>query len=179
MAFRQMVEVWPGVVMDVRHPSYIPPKERFLTGSRLNSETGCHEWIRAIKPNGYGTFSISSIRFYAHRWAYEAFVGAIPAGMMVCHSCDNRKCVNPEHLFLGTAKDNTADMISKGRRRQGAVHRTTDHGGSKLNWSIVDAMRAMKAAGIGCTTISQVFAVSPTHTKRILNGIEWTESERK
>lgn len=91
------------------------PRVRFFEKIE-RKPNGCWEWLGARKPTGYGVFSRtdrSAVR--AHRWAYEEFVGPIPAGMSVCHRCDNPPCVNPDHLWLGTQADNVHDMIKKGR----------------------------------------------------------------
>lgn len=85
------------------------------------SESGCHEWNAARFKTGYGAITVGSKRNgtkrteYAHRMAWTIAKGPIPNGMFVCHKCDNPRCVNPDHLFLGTSQDNMQDMSSKGR----------------------------------------------------------------
>lgn len=70
--------------------------------------------------NRYTTISINGKKFKAHRLSYMLYIGEIPDGLVICHKCDNKGCVNPFHLFLGTQKDNIMDCISKGRFRAGA-----------------------------------------------------------
>ena len=86
--------------------------------------SGCWLWLGQINPSGYGRVPAPGGSRYlaAHRESYRHYVGEFPEHLQVCHRCDVRSCINPAHLFLGTAKDNAADMIRKGRSLVGERH---------------------------------------------------------
>lgn len=88
----------------------------------------CWKWNAYCNDYGYGIFNLDDKHIKAHRFIYECYNGPVPAGLFVCHKCDNPPCCNPEHLFLGTDQDNKQDMIQKNRQAFG-----TANGMSKLN----------------------------------------------
>ena len=87
--------------------------------SKIEKTDGCWLWKGSLNPYGYGRFPIKGIYTLAHRLAYKLLKGAIPKGLFCLHKCDVRKCVNPDHIFLGTAQDNTKDMLEKRRQANG------------------------------------------------------------
>lgn len=95
-------------------------RDRFLTKVCKSdfSAAECWVWTAACDRYGYGQFAVAGRRLGAHRVSYVLHFGEIPAGLWVLHRCDNPRCVNPGHLFLGTAKDNTRDAMQKGRLPQ-------------------------------------------------------------
>lgn len=80
-------------------------------------KNGCWEWQKYKNEWGYGRLRHNGKKVLAHRASYEVFKGDFDKNLLVCHSCDNPSCVNPDHLFLGTNKDNVDDCISKGRHK--------------------------------------------------------------
>jgi hypothetical protein len=89
----------------------------------INTATGCHEWTGAVGPLGYGRLRYKGKTYLATRFAYAAWVGPTPDGKEVCHRCDNPRCINPEHLWLGDHKQNMSDMADK--KRLGVMRRDT------------------------------------------------------
>lgn len=130
--------LWPNGVypMDV-HDSTIPASaiERFWPKvDRSGGPEACWPWVGTKNSAGYGRFCVSARRHprrpprvMAHRVAYRLCVGEIPAGLFVCHACDNPPCCNPAHLWLGTNADNTADRDEKGRTASGEANGARRH----------------------------------------------------
>jgi hypothetical protein len=97
---------------------------RFWAKVKLGSPNECWEWQGGSYANGYGSFRLGGPNTGAHRASWILSHGDIPNGLHVCHKCDNPKCVNPAHLWLGTIRQNYDDMVAKGRRRSGHAMKT-------------------------------------------------------
>lgn len=129
---------------------------------------GCWGWL-GCKSDGYGQFSVTSrILIPAHRIAFMLKCGAIPQGLYVCHRCDNRACVNPQHLFLGTHQENLIDRDEKGRQAKGE-----SHGCSKLKTEDIIKIRALYANGMPSRNLAKLFKVSQMQVQRIVARKSW------
>jgi len=89
--------------------------QRYIRERVFITESGCWVWKLSLDEGGYGKAKYKSKTYKAHRLAYEAFKGKIPKGKVLCHTCDCRHCVNPEHLIASTQKRNMKEMVKRGR----------------------------------------------------------------
>lgn len=155
-----------GVRRARNHTTTDPVKlrELILKRSSLNKETGCIEWWGYRTPAGYGHLSIGNRRRIVSRLIWEVSIGTIPNGLHVLHKCDNPACVNIEHLFLGTPKDNALDKVSKGRASGGLAPQNTP----LLSFNDMKKIQADDRYNV---EIAVDYGVSPTTIGRIKNTV--------
>lgn len=143
--------------------------------------SACWEWTGFRNSSGYG--QMGGKRLYAHRLSWEMHHGPIPAGLIVCHHCDNRGCVNPAHLFLGTFADNVADMMQKGRHSSKTSPHTVARG-ERVNTAIFTEEQVLDiiargAAGQRCCDIARLYNCRNHGTvNHILTGRNWKHLPR-
>lgn len=128
-------------------------------------EDGCWEWQGCCGSHGYGQITFKTKGMTTNRAAYEVFNGEIPQGMFVCHTCDYRRCINPEHLFLGTPQDNIDDMITKGRA-------ALDNN-RKLSDDQILKIRELYFKDISQQEIARLFDISQATVSRIGTGYSY------
>ena len=149
------------------------PEQAALFWSRVEKRgpNECWPWIGISRSNGYGIVGRNQGNIVAHRAAYVLCVGPIPDGLMACHKCDNRGCVNPNHLFLGTAKDNTHDMLAKGREAHGE-----SHGIAKLTAAHAVRIRHLVRSGASVSAVAAAFGVCHETVRLIGLGKRWARA---
>lgn len=166
-------------------------EERFW--AKVHKTDGCWEWTAFVNSDGYGRIIRGRVVLLAHRVSWEFANGPIPGGLLVCHHCDNRPCIRPEHLFLGTYSDNAIDMTKKGRHgahvhpesvRRGDGHwsrvhpekvsRGSGNGASKLTEEKVQNMRKVRLeTGMPYHSLGALFGVSANTAHEAVSGKRW------
>lgn len=133
---------------------------------------GCWIWTGRGSHQGYGRVHVDGRDMKAHRVSYLLGCGEIPSGLVICHKCDVRLCVNPDHLFLGTHGDNVADTVAKNRQPCGE-----SHGLSKLTSKQVEEIRRIYlAGGISQLKLAEDYSVSRSRISFIVTGKHWKDS---
>jgi hypothetical protein len=168
-------------------------KNRFY--KKVNKTDSCHEWTACKNPAGYGLFNFGGqgMAVLAHRFAWEISNGDIPDGMLVCHKCDNPSCVNPEHLFIGSHKDNMRDCVNKGRfvcnlktkghksfGKNNGTHTKPDsrvcgikNGNSKFIDSDILKIKKLYKSGVSTREIAAIYRVGKSTIWNIVSGNGW------
>lgn len=149
--------------------------------TQKHMQTACWTWLGYISKNGYGQIGGAGGRngkvLYAHRVAYQqAYDVDLPPGMDVCHHCDNRSCVRPSHLFLGTRADNMQDALRKGRASVGArngLHRHPEKAHSLLTAASIPAIRKARRRRVPLLTLARKYGVSISTISCAALGKTW------
>jgi DNA-binding XRE family transcriptional regulator len=139
--------------------------ERLLSKVKVD-DSGCWQWTASKVRRGYGQINFCGKMLSAHRVSFEVHCGEIPAGMFVLHKCDNRGCINPAHLFLGTNDENMADMVAKDRQARGS-----NNGRAKLTEHDIRDIRA--ARGILQIELARRYGVSKQQISKIISHKLW------
>lgn len=129
---------------------------------------GCWRWMKTLGNHGYGLISFNGRSHLAHRVSYELHKGKL-GRKFACHTCDNKWCVNPDHIFPGSPADNLADAAAKGRFN----NKGSNHGMSKLNEAKVRAIKKLLAKGLSHPEIAAKFNVSRPNISMIASGKRW------
>jgi len=159
-------------------------QHHFSLGFMQRGPNDCWEW-KTQTSTRYPGFYFNGKRQKVHRVAFQLFKGEIPGGIEVCHSCDNTRCVNPRHLFLGTQAENVADMVKKGRhgaqrnpdawaerigtaRSQSAERNPA----AKLDAKSVRTIRALASEGLAFRRIAERYKIGKSTVFRIVHGVK-------
>jgi len=124
-------------------------------------------WIHPI--SGYGIIKLNRKRFFAHRYSFEVHYGIFDYSLKICHKCDNTRCVNPNHLFIGTQKDNMQDKVSKNRQNQKETH----HNVKLTTEEVKEIRKACSSKIFSHSRIASFFGVRRETISKIHQGIRW------
>ncbi|RYE67377.1 MAG: HNH endonuclease [Oxalobacteraceae bacterium] len=141
-------------------------KTKFL--ERTKEVNGCWEWQGLRCPRGYGRTTLNRKQMPAHRASWVIHKGEIDGGLFVLHKCDNKPCVNPSHLYLGTHVENARDRAERGQAASGERS-----GRAKLSVIQVAAIKEALAAGSSCASLGREYGVHRQTIHKIKNGENW------
>lgn len=133
----------------------------FMSLDKTSNPNGCWEWTKAKDHDGYGLTRFNGKMIGAHRLSYLAHKGSIPAGLFVCHTCDNPSCCNPDHLWLGTNQENQIDLRDKGFKWNAA---------SKLN---INDILAIRSSDLKIKELAIQYDVTPQNIRLIKSYKTW------
>jgi len=165
--------------MDIYHQRFKTTKQRFWEKVDKRSDRECWEWNAGLN-DGYGSFRLGLIHISAHRISWIFHFGSIPDSLYVLHKCDNRKCVNPNHLFLGTHADNMQDMWNKNRHPTENMGRTSEtmigekNVKARLSERDVRLIRLMNGVGVNHLELSALFGVNKPAIWKIVHRVNWS-----
>ena len=167
-------------------------EKKFWSLALPEPNSGCWIWLGCVGSRGYGAVTRQWVQWKAHRLSFELVRGPFDHALSVLHKCDTPLCVNPDHLFLGTAADNMADMKAKGRGAIGLRNgcyttpgykmpwcpperkaRGEKHGNAKLTDDLVRAIRAEVAAGMSKRSVAQRYGISRPVVTGIVERTSW------
>jgi hypothetical protein len=150
---------------------------KFWRHATKAGEDDCWQWAGNLNEKGYGRIKHYRSRKWvkAHRYSYELHHGEIPAGMLVLHSCDNRSCVNPKHLRIGTCMDNSQDMVARGRagRGPGPTRSGSAHPYAKLTEADIPVIRDLVKSGATMPSVAARFGVGVSAIHNVFHGKTW------
>lgn len=149
-------------------PAYRPLEERFWEKVVIKSDAECWLWTGASNAGCYGRVRLPRQKRsdFAHRVAYQLKNGPIPEDRIICHRCGNSLCVNPAHLYAGTASENNMDRIRHGRQSGGARKGEKHHMAKISDEQRIEIMRRLHAGEVGKKLASE-YSISPTHISRL------------
>jgi hypothetical protein len=162
----------PGIKHRWRNAAYTLKEMKARV--HIDPVAGCWNWLLSLNMHGYGQASHKGQRWSSHRLMFQLMHPRMSlVGKTICHHCDNRACINPEHLYAGTPMTNMHDMISRGRAVYPGGPRGEAHKNAKLNSDKIREIRARHASGEGYRKLGKAFGVDRTTIKRIIQGRQW------
>jgi len=147
--------------------------EEIFDNYTIDKTTNCWNWNRAIDSSGYGAVKYCGKKHNVHRLVWMLLHDNLEKGICVCHKCDNRKCINPDHLFIGTQSDNMKDCVNKGRYFSNVIR------GEKNSWSklsskqVIEIRQLKESKKISNKEIAKQYKVGYTAISKIIRGENW------